>query len=105
MTASINPYPAIADELKRHQYDTDSYNTNAYDADGVIDYLDYDPTAQYLRPVVLVGYQLVNGVYVPMLPHTLVSSTLCLASHMLNLELHLLSCGCDRLILANSAIC
>ncbi|MCS6813247.1 MAG: Uma2 family endonuclease [Cyanobacteria bacterium] len=206
MTTSINPPYAIADELERPQYDTDSYNADAHDTDGVIDYPDedgegmpegdiqrdyihystkalrmyyrhrpdvyvsgnlfiyyeegnpraslapdtfvvigipnhdrntykvwleggklpdfaleitshstvqkdnrnkvalyqqlgvqeyiqYDPTAQYLQPVPLIGYQLVNGVYKPMLPRTLADGTLCLASHVLNLELHLLSYG------------
>ncbi|NJK74526.1 MAG: Uma2 family endonuclease [Microcoleus sp. SU_5_6] len=57
---------------------------------GVIEYFQYDPSGDYLNPI-LQGTRLVNGEYEPIFVNNISFDTLWLYSQVLELELHLIS--------------
>ena len=60
---------------------------------GVQEYIQYDPTGQYLQPCPLVGMTLVGGTYQPLPTQKLANGTIVLTSAVLKLELRLLPEG------------
>ena len=61
-----------------------------YRALGVREYFQYDPSGDYLNPI-LQGVRLVNNRYEPIRTHNIAFDTLWLFSEVLGLELHLIS--------------
>lgn len=61
-----------------------------YRALGVMEYFQYDPSGDYLNPI-LQGLRLVNGEYEPIAANNISFDTLRLYSEVLELELHLIS--------------
>lgn len=57
---------------------------------GVQEYFQYDPSGDYLNPI-LQGLRLVNNQYEPILAHEIAFDTLWLYSEVLGLELHIVS--------------
>jgi Uma2 family endonuclease len=57
---------------------------------GVIEYFQYDPSGDYLNPI-LQGVRLVNGQYEPIFANNIGFDTLWLYSEVLGLELHIVS--------------
>lgn len=57
---------------------------------GVREYFQYDPSGDYLNPI-LQGLRLVNNLYEPIPAHNIAFDTLWLFSEVLGLELHLIS--------------
>jgi Uma2 family endonuclease len=66
---------------------------NLYQQLNIQEYFQYDPTGSYLKPVSLLGYQLVAGIYNPMPTQILPSGVLSIYSEVLQLELRLLPEG------------
>ncbi|WP_293151121.1 MULTISPECIES: Uma2 family endonuclease [unclassified Microcoleus] len=61
-----------------------------YQSLGVKEYFQYDPSGDYLNPI-LQGLRLVNNQYQPILAHEIAFDTLWLYSEVLGLELHIVS--------------
>ncbi|MEE3719916.1 Uma2 family endonuclease [Tumidithrix elongata RA019] len=64
-------------------------NPLIYEALGIKEYFQYDPTGEYLKPASLQGVRLENGKYVALASSTLTDGTLSLHSEVLGLDLHL----------------